>query len=397
MNSTISGSGSQSHLSTTQHRLRATNANAKTIYFDEPLVSDHTTKFTTAWRLLFPVQDARACKTLGLKWAALVYCCLSFVFMSAALYNFARLGDTFQIHALPEFAMSALDFLSSDQHALEPYILSPASPAAHGAITACIWSTDSDENLDSLLPWAAHWPGPISILVTTTTRPMSTSHQRLMQRLKTLKNLPDLSLHLLHTANTQHSPAAYLNMARLFAPSPTVMLFPASLVNILPADLYGSLTSRIPGPLHQPLLVTSKPTSAFTIPALTPLVLPRNYRVWCTERSSFLASRTSDWDDCLWQLWLEGIRPRPPQPHRRPRQRRYTRRRDQDTKPPERKIPAQRCATTPLKRLLDVPRTSKSGKRRLQWVKAFCRQVLSFAPPMRPLESTPQTENAAKK
>jgi hypothetical protein len=81
------------------------------------------------------------------------------------------------------------------------------------------------------------------------------------------------------------------------------MLFPANLSNVLPANLYNDL-SRVPHPARKPLLITSTATSAFSIPDLTPVILPRNYPLWCTERA-FLASRTSDWDDCVWQLWLE--------------------------------------------------------------------------------------------
>jgi hypothetical protein len=82
------------------------------------------------------------------------------------------------------------------------------------------------------------------------------------------------------------------------------MLFPANLSNVLPPDFHNALTSRIPHPTRKPLLITSTVTSAFSIPDLTPVILPQNYPLWCSEKA-FLASRTSDWDDCVWQLWLE--------------------------------------------------------------------------------------------
>lgn len=141
----------------------------------------------------------------------------------------------------------------------------------------------------------------------TATHPHSVLHQQLLQRLKTLRAHPSLSsvtLHLVHDQKSQYSPSTYLNLARLFANSRTVMLFPANLSNVLPPDFHNALTSRIPHPIRKPLLITSTGTSAFSIPDLTPVILPQNYPLWCTEKA-FLASRTSDWDDCLWQLWLE--------------------------------------------------------------------------------------------
>ncbi|KAJ7178429.1 hypothetical protein C8R43DRAFT_871736, partial [Mycena crocata] len=186
---------------------------------------------------------------------------------------------------------------------LDPYLLF-AVPRA--GITACLWTTD--EEVDHLVSWVSQWSGPISLVVTTATHPGSASHTELLRRLKTLKihpSLSGLSLHLLHVSNHQYSPSAYLNLARLFASSPTVMLFPANLSNTLPSNLYNILTSHHSHhAARKPLLITDTATSPFSIPALTPILLPRNYQLWCTERP-FLSSRTADWDDCLWQLWLE--------------------------------------------------------------------------------------------
>lgn len=239
-------------------------------------------------------------------------------------------------------------------------------------------------------------------MVTTATHPGSASHTELLRRLKTLKihpSLSGLSLHLLHVSNHQYSPSAYLNLARLFASSPTVMLFPANLSNTLPSNLYNILTSHHSHhAARKPLLITDTATSPFSIPALTPILLPRNYQLWCTERP-FLSSRTADWDDCLWQLWLEesgighanltlsiGLEnpmfsadgPFAPNLHvcdcliRRAlfpthRKKKQVRNRLGG------RYRAELCELA-IKRL-DTSRTSKNGKRRLHWVKSFCRQV----------------------
>ncbi|KAJ7346728.1 hypothetical protein DFH08DRAFT_199873 [Mycena albidolilacea] len=247
---------------------------------------------------------------------ALVYCFLSIIFMSTSLYRYLYLVHAVRMPPGNELA-SPTEFLATEQRLLrlspylgssrefEPHILLPTSLA--DGITACLWSTDDgDTSFQALVSWASKWTGPISLVMVTATRPHSIPHQQLLRRLQTLRDHPSLSglsLHLFHAVNNQHSPSAYLNLARLFANSRTVMLFPANLSNVLPENLYNAL-SRVPHPARKPLLITSTATSAFSIPDLTPVILPRNYPLWCTERA-FLASRTSDWDDCVWQLWLE--------------------------------------------------------------------------------------------
>jgi hypothetical protein len=194
--------------------------------------------------------------------------------------------------------------------AFDPYVLVAAPRTDDLGITACLWTTDTEASLHSLVSWASRWNGLTSLVMTTTAPPRSSTHQQLLRRLKSVQGHPTLSglsLHLAHVLDDQYYPSAYLNLARLFANSPTVVLFPAnlSLSNLLPSNLYNVLASQVHlHPTRKPLLVTGAITSAFSIPDLTPVVLPQNYQRWCTERA-FVASRTSDWDDCLWQLWLE--------------------------------------------------------------------------------------------
>ncbi|KAF7361807.1 hypothetical protein MVEN_00524900 [Mycena venus] len=340
---------------------------------------------------------------MAFKWMALVYCFLSLIFTSTSLYKYLYLDDAVRVSAGKEIVASATAFLSAEQRLsrlspylphlggsreFEPYVLLPPSPS--DGITACLWSTDDgDASLHSLVSWASQWTGPISLVMVTATRPHSVSHQQLLQRLKSFRDHPSLSrlsLHLVHAMGDQHSPSAYLNLARLFATSRTVMLFPANLLNALPSDFYSTLSSRIAHPPRKPALVTTTVTSAFSIPDLTPVILPQNYPLWCTERA-FLASRALDWDDCIWQLWLEeyglgqvnitfavntenlasgAVEPAS-----------LTRLRNNMSG----KYRAELCEVA-IRRLSTADtRMSKSAKRRTQWVKSFCHQ----------------TENAVKK
>ncbi|KAJ7770126.1 hypothetical protein DFH07DRAFT_953966 [Mycena maculata] len=408
--STISGSGSfQSHLSTTnsQQRLRATNSYAVptkecTISSTSPVLSNPSS-LTAALRALSPFPDmqismqfqehhssSRSWNGLAFKWMAFVYCFLSFIFTTTALYKYLYLANTFHRPVKNELVSSPLGFLSTEQRLgrispylgrsqLDPYLLL-GSPPADDMITACLWTTDGEDSLHSVVSWATRWTGPISLVMTTTQEPRSMAHQKLLERLTALKGHPPLSalsLHLVHVMNEQFPPSAYLNLARLFANSPTVLLFPANLSNVLSSNFYEALNSHIHHPVRKPVLVTNTITSAFSIPGLTPVILPQNYQLWCTERA-FLASRASEWDDCLWQLWLEE----------------YGLGNTNITIPLDTEDPvADAIGLTRLRNRLsgryrvetcelaikrlstDTPRMSKSGKRRLQWVKNFCRQT----------------------
>ncbi|KAJ6499993.1 hypothetical protein C8R47DRAFT_273244 [Mycena vitilis] len=402
--STISG-----HLSTTnsQQRLRATNASA--VPNKEPSSSStspvlsHPTNLANVLRMFFPFQDvqslfpfqdhyspSRSWKAL----AALVYCFLSFVFTTTTLYKFIYLSDAARIYP-GHFVASTAEFVTVEQRfsrispylggsrVLEPYVLAPSFPI--DGITACLWTSESDDaGLGSLVSWASQWAGPISLVMATATHPRSILHRQLLQQLETLRghlSLAGLSLHLVYDTNGQHSPSAYLNLARLFASTRTVMLFPGNFSNNLPANLYNNLTSRTPHPAKTPLLITGTAPSAFSIPALTPIILPQNYPSWCTERA-FRASRRSDWDDCVWQIWLEeyGLGHANITIAMNPEQLVEV---GADlaglTQRLSGKYRAEMCEVA-LRRLgtPDTNRMTKIGKRRLQWVKGFCRQTESF-------------------
>ncbi|KAK7005602.1 hypothetical protein R3P38DRAFT_3038506 [Favolaschia claudopus] len=341
--STVSGSGSvQSHLSTanSQQRLRAPNnpsTPTKSPSSLTPPPLPHSNSLTHALRLFFTSPDSqilvqfidhplpnvtRSWKGLTFKWITLMYCFLSFAFTSACIFQYFYVGyPAANLVATAHLPISAPGPQSSRLSPyilslgglpqFEPYVLHPSSPV--DGITACLWSTDNDDlNFNDLASWASRWPGPISLVLVTASQPHSTSHRQLLKRLNNIKSRPSLtgvSLHLMHSLDRQYSPSAYLNLARLFANSRTVMLFPANLTNVLPSNAYKMLSLQNRPPVKQPLLLTPSAPSAFSVPDLTPMIIPRHYPVWCSERA-ISASRASDWDDCVWQLWLEeyGLR-----------------------------------------------------------------------------------------
>ena len=164
--------------------------------------------------------------------------------------------------------------------------------------------------------------GPISLLVVTQNSP-SALRRRVATLLDGNKLLNDtLTLHVLHVDRAaEDTPNAFLNIARLFSPTATVLLFPASLSVAPPSSasalLAGSGLAFRPAP-HAPfsdkpaLLGSAAPGSpapapAYPFAALTPVLVARAHAFWCTERLFLGPSRVSDWDECLWQLWLDAL------------------------------------------------------------------------------------------
>ncbi|KAI0081275.1 hypothetical protein K474DRAFT_1704009 [Panus rudis PR-1116 ss-1] len=179
-------------------------------------------------------------------------------------------------------------------------------------ITACVWTDEAE--LDSLRPWVSRWTGPISLLLTTSTLPSSPESLALMERLSSMHKTSDLdralSAHILHKdGKTPENPNAYLNLARLFASTPQVILFPGNLSHIPPKTFHRSFFSNISASAHnassRPIVFTTRSHSSYPFSPLSPIVLNRDDPLWCTERSFLGVSREADWNDCLWQLWLE--------------------------------------------------------------------------------------------
>lgn len=117
-----------------------------------------------------------------------------------------------------------------------------------------------------------------------------------------------VTIHLLHTPHSRsYTSNALLNLARLFASTKQVLLFPLGL-------------SRSPQPtLRTALLITprSEPYPYRLIPANATISLPgnplssdsvllidRDAPFWCSERFFAAPDLIAEWDECLWQVWL---------------------------------------------------------------------------------------------
>lgn len=167
--------------------------------------------------------------------------------------------------------------------------------------------------------------GYISLAVTTTAEPSSAEHEVLLgkladlQRRSTVLNAT-LSVHLVHIAPaTPANPNAFLNIARLFAQTSRVVLFPGNLTTTPPKLLYASLIAQdrhasaaiapapVSSPKRRPTVLTTRGQTGFPFSPLAPVVIGRDDPLWCTERFFPPADRATDWEECLWQIWLENF------------------------------------------------------------------------------------------
>lgn len=161
--------------------------------------------------------------------------------------------------------------------------------------------------------------GPISLLVKTRNPPSSAPYKKLLRSLtsSTLVNWPYLSVHVLSTDATpsNHSPNAYLNLARIFSVTSTVLVYPgntSSLYNVFDqsSDMTNiqhhhdkSISNRRP---VIPIVLGPPDDVKYPFRPLAPILLSQDHPLWCTERAFIFPTRESDWDQCLWQLWMES-------------------------------------------------------------------------------------------
>ncbi|KAH9929305.1 hypothetical protein B0H21DRAFT_762059 [Amylocystis lapponica] len=260
-------------------------------------------------------------------WSLLVYCVLSCVFLSVAIYSkFCGTSAVPVSTIVTPWKLSSLDSLPIN-HLLskatmlypppvlfDPFVLKASVDPT--AVTACLWSTDKD--IDSILAWATRWSGPVSLLMTTSAAPSSTEHELLLKRLSALITRrphlnSTLSVHLLHLEpKTPDNPNAFLNLARLFSQTTHVALFPGNSSTAPPKTLYRMLAAHAPASEHstamrepanaprpRPTVLTTGTQTGFPFSPLAPVVLGRDDALWCTERFSVA--------ECLWQIWLENF------------------------------------------------------------------------------------------
>ncbi|KAI0675035.1 hypothetical protein C8Q78DRAFT_1010138 [Trametes maxima] len=187
------------------------------------------------------------------------------------------------------------------------------------ALCACLWTTD--ENVEHIEGWAAEWRGPISLLVTTTAKPSSKEYSVISTKLTAIQRKhPPLKNtffpHILHlNSSFDIHPNALINLARLLAPSPRVVIFPGNLSETPPKTLYHALLHQQPTSSsamtstrkRRPAVLTDHARTSFPFAPLAPLVLARDDATWCTERFFADMSPSADWEECLWQVWLANF------------------------------------------------------------------------------------------
>lgn len=141
-----------------------------------------------------------------------------------------------------------------------------------------------------------------------TTRTPSLNYTLILDELAALPNSRTrnltMSVHILHLeANAPDNPNAFLNLARLFAQTSTVALFPGNLSVVPPKTFSRSLFSKRLPP--KPVIYSMRGQTTYPFSSLSPLILERDDPLWCSERFFPYTTRSTDWNDCLWQIWLE--------------------------------------------------------------------------------------------
>ncbi|KAG1737620.1 hypothetical protein EDB19DRAFT_940925 [Suillus lakei] len=98
-------------------------------------------------------------------------------------------------------------------------------------LTACLWT--EEDRLHDTLTTLATWPGPMSLVIVISARSGSTDHLTMLKRFPELIALIDthasfgLSFHVLQVSSSSGGSAnAYLNVARLLAPTDRVSPVP---------------------------------------------------------------------------------------------------------------------------------------------------------------------------
>jgi hypothetical protein len=256
-----------------------------------------------------------------------LYCCLCILFLTIKIYTFSR--KALQVaqpqhdqpwRPVPNLAQEA-DILPPlmnltlsqrlsiafrglpPQAHLETFVVQ-AHPGHESDLTACLWIEDA--RIEEALVSATVWPGPVSLVVVTTITPHSTEYKRLLDHLTTKHGSTNACVHVLRVSSVAGgSSNAYLNMARFFARTSRVVLFPDG----IPKSAFSGHArwlDTLPVDTRHPVLLSNATNRAFSPRLLAPVVLPRDHPVWCTERVYMFGSRVLDWEDCLWKLWLES-------------------------------------------------------------------------------------------
>ncbi|KAF8557591.1 hypothetical protein OG21DRAFT_1505087 [Imleria badia] len=262
-----------------------------------------------------------------------LYCCLCVLFLTLKIHSFSR--DTLQAvrprhdqpwRPMPNLAEADIWHGTSSPPLMNITLSQRLSvafrelpPRAHLAtfvvqahpgyksdsdLTACLWIEDA--RLEEALLSATAWPGPVSLILVTTNAPNSTGYKNLLDYLTTKHASANTCVHVLHVPSVAGSSSnTYLNMARFFAQTSQVVLFPDG----IPGSARSSPArwlDKLPIDMRHPILLSNTTNRAFSPRLLAPVILPRDHPVWCTERFYMFGSRILDWEDCLWKVWLES-------------------------------------------------------------------------------------------
>ncbi|KAI0700877.1 hypothetical protein BC835DRAFT_1265691 [Cytidiella melzeri] len=204
--------------------------------------------------------------------------------------------------------MSKLSTIYPPPLLLQPFVVQAGPVPDPHAVTACIWTWD--DGIDSLSSWASRWKGAISLLVATYHPPSSVESKLLVKKLRDMRSQTSVkhkvSIHVLHlAANSSENPNAFLNLARLFAQTDALVLFPGNLSVVPPKVFYRSVASSINS--SRPVVFTMRQRTTYPFTPLSPVLLAQENPLWCTERFFPPTSRSMDWSECLWQIWLESF------------------------------------------------------------------------------------------
>lgn len=252
-----------------------------------------------------------------------LYCCLSILFLTIKIHSFflealqvARphhhqswRPDSLDTSLAPLINISLSQRLSVAFRELPPQahldtFVVQADSGHKSDLTACLWIEDA--RVEEALVSTAAWPDPVSLVVVTTSTPESIGYKNLTGYLAAKHASANTSVHVLYvSAVAGGSSNAYLNMARFFARTSRVILFPDGIPKSAISTSHARWLDKLPVNTH-PILLSNTSHKAFSPRPLAPVVLPRDHPVWCTERLYMFGSRVLDWEDCLWKLWLES-------------------------------------------------------------------------------------------
>lgn len=148
----------------------------------------------------------------------------------------------------------------------------------------------------------------------TTTSPGSTQDQALLksvsqQLYSRIRSKTSLSMHFVHAKpSEQENSNAYVNLARLFAETDRVALFPqAHFLRSIEAHVFHSLFAKHTSHWDhefKPAIVTASGNTSFPFSAFSPVLIRRDDSMWCDERFALWNSGVFAWQECLWQLWI---------------------------------------------------------------------------------------------